>query len=263
MTRHHADIAGRRLSWLQAGQGHPIVLLHAFPLHAEMWQPQLDTVPHGWTLIAPDLRGFGQSRGPAATSMDDHADDVLALLRHLNIEQAVIGGLSMGGYITFALARLAPQRCRALVLADTRAEPDTDEGRAGRVKLQAGAREKGVVAVWDAMGPKLLGPTARASGPLAPRLRELALSNEPAGVIDGLEALKTRVDSRPTLPQITAPTLILVGRDDEVTPVASSETIQQGIPGATLTIIPDAGHLSSIEQPDAFNRALWAFVQAL
>lgn len=263
MTRHHADIAGRRLSWLQAGQGQPLVLLHPFPVHAGYWQPQLDAVPHGWTLIAPDLRGFGESRGPAATSVDDHAEDVLALLRHLNIEQAVVGGLSIGGYITFAIHRLAPQRCRALVLADTRAEPDTDEARAGREKLQADTRAQGVIAAWNVMGPKVLRPAARADAAFEARVRAIALSNDPAGVIDGLEALKTRPDSRPTLAQITAPTLIIVGDQDEVTPMAMAESMQKGIRTSTLTIVPNAGHFTSLEQPEAFNRALWPFVQAL
>src|SRR5215467_830442 len=103
MDRWQVEIAGRRLAWLQAGQGTPVVLLHAFPLTADMWEPQLEAVPHGWRLIAPDLRGLGSSSGPPAVSVDDHAEDVLALLRHLDIERAVIGGLSIGGYITFAL----------------------------------------------------------------------------------------------------------------------------------------------------------------
>jgi pimeloyl-ACP methyl ester carboxylesterase len=264
MTRHHADIAGQRLSWLQAGQGQPLVLLHAFPLQAAIWQPQLDTVPHGWTLIAPDLRGFGQSRGPAAArSVDDHASDVLALLRHLNIERAVIGGLSMGGYITFALARLAPQRCRALVLADTRAEADSDEMRANRVKSQEAARTQGTSGVWTPMEPKAVGPAARANGALLAHLRALALENEPAGVIDCLEALKTRPDSRPGLPLITCPSLVIVGEDDELTPPAVNEAIQREIPDARLVRIPRAGHMANLEQPEAFNRALWTFVQGL
>ena len=207
MTRHTVEIGGSRLSWLQSGQGHPLVLLHGFPLHAEMWQDLHDTTPHGWQLVTPDLRNFGGSSGRPALSVDDHADDVLALLRHLGHEQAVIGGLSMGGYVTLAIHRKAPQRCRALILADTRAEPDSPEARAGRVTAQMTAREKGPVAVLEGMLPKLLGPTASAAGVIGPRLRGLADANRAEGVVDALEALKTRPDSVPALGRITCPTL--------------------------------------------------------
>jgi 3-oxoadipate enol-lactonase len=259
LPRQHAEIAGRRFAWLQAGQGEPIIVLHAFPVHADMWQPQLDAVPHGWRLIAPDLRGFGESSGPPALSVDDHAEDVLALMRHLNIERAVIGGLSMGGYITFALYRRAAQRFRAMVLADTRPEADTEEARAGRVAMQQSVREKGAAAAADAMVPKLLGP--HSTSPVRDRVRELILSNGAPGIIDALEALKTRPDSTATLALITCPTLIIVGQDDAVTPVAVADAMRERIAAATKAVIPAAGHLSNVEQPQAFNAALWEFVQ--
>ncbi len=157
-TRHTVEMGGQTISWLQSGRGRTVILLHGFPLHAAMWEPLHATTPHGWTLITPDLRNFGESRGTPALSIDDHANDVLALLRHLGCEDAVIGGLSMGGYVTLAVHRLAPQRCRALILADTRAEPDTDEAKANRVRLQATGRERGPDAVLQAMLPKLVGP---------------------------------------------------------------------------------------------------------
>ncbi len=266
--RHHVEVGGRRLSWLQAGQGEPVVLLHAFPLSADMWQPQLDMVPHGWCLIAPDLRGLGESAGSPAQSVDDHAEDVLALLRHLDIERAVIGGLSLGGYITFALYRRAAQRFRAVVLADTRAEPDNAEGRAGREQMQASVRAKGAIAAAEAMLPKLVRPRTMPDPALAPErdlIRNLMLRNSPAGIIDALETLKTRPDSLPTLDLITAPTLIIVGDQDQATPPAMSETLREHIRGAPVTkvIIPDAGHMSNIEQPKAFNTALWSFLGTL
>ncbi len=275
MTRQHAEIAGRRIAWLQAGQGQPVVLLHAFPLNADMWQPQLDAVPHGIRLIAPDLRNLGpgssadagessgESSGPPARSVDDHAEDVLALLRHLNIERAVIGGLSMGGYITFAVYRRAAQRFRAMVLADTHADADTDEARAARVVMQHNVREKGAAAAADAMIPKLLTPqSAAAASPIGHRVREIILRNSADGIIDAIEALKTRPDSTPTLSHITCPTLLIVGQEDTVTPVAVADAMRERIGGAvTQAVIPAAGHLASVEQPQAFNAALWDFVQ--
>jgi 3-oxoadipate enol-lactonase len=265
MTRHSAEIAGRRTTWFQSGQGRPVVLLHGFPLSAEMWRPQLEAVPHGWMLVAPDFPGFGpgarDARGVpgAASSVDDLADAVLALLRHLGIEQAAIGGLSMGGYITFALYRKAPQRFRAMILADTRSEADSPEARAARESLQTAVRAHGTTAAVEAMLPKLLGAEALA-GPVGAKTREIALENDPETIVAALDALKSRPDSTPILPTITCPTLVIVGRDDQLTPVALSEAMARQIPQATLTIIPDAAHLSSMEQPKAFGAALWSFL---
>ena len=258
------------MSWLQAGQGRPVILVHGFPLTAEMWRPQLDDVPHGWMLIAPDLPGFGESvPDPArpdaaapATSMDDYADAVLAVMRHLNIEQAAIGGLSMGGYVTFAIHRKAAQRFGAMLLADTRAEADTPEGRAGREKMQAAVRADGPQAAADAMMAKLIGP--RASDPARVAVvRDLILRNQPNGIIAALEGLKSRPDSTPQLAQITCPTLVIVGDQDELTPVPLSEGMARQVRHAELVVIPAAAHLANVEEPQAFNRALWAFLGRL
>jgi pimeloyl-ACP methyl ester carboxylesterase len=261
MTRHTVEMGGQTISWLQSGRGRTLILLHGFPLHAAMWDALHATTPHGWTLITPDLRNFGESRGTPAVSVDDHAGDVLALLRHLGCEDAVIGGLSMGGYITLAVHRIAPQRCRGLILADTKAEPDTDEGKANRVRLQATARERGPDAVLQAMLPKLIGPTAQAAGHVRTQLETIARGNRAEGVVDGLEALKTRPDAQPGLATITCPTLVMVGADDALTPPSASEALRDGIAGAQLVVIPDAGHLSSLEQPVAFALALWGFLR--
>jgi pimeloyl-ACP methyl ester carboxylesterase len=192
----------------------------------------------------------------------------LALLRHLNVEKAVIGGLSIGGYITFAVYRHAAQRFRALVLADTRAEPDTPEARAGREQMQAAVREKGPTAAADAMMPKLLRPSALTDPSAAPErdtLRGLMLSNTPQGIIDALETLKTRPDSAPTLSLINVPTLIVVGEEDQATPPPLSEAMRVNIRTAPVTkvVIPNAGHMSNLEQPAAFNAALWSFLRSL
>lgn len=263
MTRHTIEVAGRTLSWLESGAGLPIVLLHAFPLNAEMWEPQHAAGLPGWRLITPDLRGFGRSSGPPATSVDDHVDDVLALLRNLGIERAVVGGLSMGGYITFAIYRRAEPRVRALVLADTRAEADTEQARANRLAMQETARDRGAAAVAETMAPKLLGPAARSAPDVEARVRSLILTARPAAIIDAVEVLKTRPDSTATLATITCPTLLIVGADDELTPVSAAETMQRGIAGSTLTVIPSSGHLSNLEQPDAFHQALQSFLATL
>jgi 3-oxoadipate enol-lactonase len=260
-TRHTVEMGGQTISWQQSGRGRTLVLLHGFPLHSGMWAPLHETTPHGWTLVTPDLRNFGESTGTPALSVDDHASDVLALLRHLGCEDAVIGGLSMGGYVALALHRMAPQRCRSLVLADTTAAPDSDEARANRVRLQAVARERGAGAVLEDMLPKLVGPAATAAGDVPNRLRDLARINRSEGVVDALEVLKTRPDARPGLAAVQCPTLILVGADDALTPPSAAETIRDGIAGSSLVIIPDAGHMSNLEQPVAFALALWSFLR--
>jgi 3-oxoadipate enol-lactonase len=260
-TRHTVEMGGQTISWQQSGRGRTMVLLHGFPLHSGMWAGLHETTPHGWLLVTPDLRNFGESAGTPALSVDDHASDVLALLRHLGCEDAVIGGLSMGGYVAMAVHRMAPQRCRALVLADTTAAADTEEGRANRVRLQALARERGAAAVLEDMLPKLVGPSAAAAGAVPQQLRDLARVNRSEGVVDALEALKTRPDARPGLAAVKCPTLVVVGADDALTPPSAAETIRDAVDGASLVVVPDAGHMSNLEQPVAFALALWSFLR--
>jgi pimeloyl-ACP methyl ester carboxylesterase len=240
-----------------------LVLLHGFPLNARMWEPQLSMSTYGWRVIAPHLRGFDDAAGrdPATSSIDDYAGDVIDLLDALKIEDAVIGGLSMGGYVAFALYRHAPQYFRGLVLADTRSEPDTPEGVEARKKMRALAVEKGAAAIAAEMMPKLLGETTRRERPqVEARVRELILSNSTTGIVGGVTALMTRPDSTPLLRSIHFPTLILVGAEDSITPPAMAEAMARQIGGAELVTIPQAGHMSNLEAPDAFSAALARFL---
>jgi 3-oxoadipate enol-lactonase len=240
-----------------------LVLIHGFPLSARMWEPQLPLAERGWRIIAPQLRGFdGAPSSSAATSMEDYAGDIIDLLDGLHVEQAVIGGLSMGGYITFALFRHVPQYFRAMVLADTRAQADPPQALEGRTKMLAALKEHGVAVVADEMLPKLVsGNTLTSQAEVVETLRAMILRN-PVDVVTGaIVALMTRPDSLPLLPTIRCPTLIVVGDQDAITPPAMSEEMQRSIPGAELVVIPDAGHMSNMEQPDAFNRALARFLE--
>jgi pimeloyl-ACP methyl ester carboxylesterase len=150
-----------------------------------------------------------------------------------------------------------------MVLADTRAEADSDEAREGRFALAAAVRERGPAAAADAVVPKLLGPRAGADPATVRRVRELILENGAGGIADALAALRTRPDSTALLPTIRCPTLVLVGEADQLTPVAMADTLAQGIAGAALVRIPDAGHLSNLESPDLFAASLWRFVRGL
>lgn len=268
MPYRSVDLPGRRLAYLEAGAGAAVLFVHAFPLTAEMWRAQLDALPPGWRGLAPDLRGLGRSPlspgGPAASSMDDHADDLDGLLGALGIDSAVVVGLSMGGYVAFALCRRALHRVRALVLADTRAEPDTDEARAKRDSVKHVAREQGAAAVADAMVPQLLGSSTQKNRPqLVEHVRAMVGGNSADGIIDALECLETRPDSRPLLPTLTCPTLIIVGDEDTVTPPAMSRDMACAIRGSAVHIIAGAGHLSNLEQPEPFGRSLSQFLRRL
>jgi len=246
-----------------------LVLLHAFPVNAGMWVPQFAAAADaGWHVIAPHLRGFGNSHEPEAGStksdtvtMDDYAGDIVDLLDALHIPDAVVAGLSLGGYVAFAMLRHAPRYVRAVVLADTRPQADSAEGVQGRKRMIALATERGVSAIADEMIPKLLGETTRRERPaVVATVRALALENDVNAITGALHAMMTRPDSTELLSSIHVPALVIVGDEDGVTPPTVATEMQRGIPGAQLTTIPRAGHLSNLEDSDAFNAALAAFL---
>jgi len=250
------------VAWLDAGSGWPVVLLHGFPFHAEMWRPQLEAVPQGWRFIAPDFRGFGRTpfHPPAegSVTMDTYAADVGALMDALKIEEAVIGGLSMGGYVAFAMFRQEPARFTSMLLADTKAPGDTAEGRAGRVRLREILAQQGTPAIADQMLPKLLSTDAPRN--VVAGVRGMIEASAPAAFDAAIEALMKRPDSTPDLPRITCAALIVVGDRDVITPVSESEAMRLAIPRSQLAVIPGAGHVSNLEQPAAFSRVLADFL---
>lgn len=262
--------AGRTTGYLDVeGAGpvrHALVLLHAFPLAAEMWRAQLEAVPAGWRVVAPDLRGFGASSPDAPTgtvSIDDYAHDVLALLDHLELHRVVVGGNSMGGYAAFGLLRHAPERVKGLVLSDTRAEPDTDEARASRAAMIETLASGGLPAVWEGMQAGLVGATTRGLRPeVVERVRRLVLAQHPEGVRRAIERLASRPDSTPLLGAIGCPTLVIVGEEDQITGVDVARRLRDLIPSAEMAIIRRSGHLPAIEQPHEFNALLARFLAA-
>ena len=238
-----------------------LVLIHAFPLNARMWEPQSVLADAGWRIIAPQLRGMDGVDDPPAAGIDEYAADVIDLLDALQIEEAVVGGLSMGGYVTFALLRLAQRYVRGIVLADTRPQGDSAAGVQARTQLLTRLREKGTSAIADQLVPTLLSEeTLRDRPEVADRVRGLILSNSEAAIATATRALMSRTDATPLLSTIRCPTLILVGEHDELTPPSVSRAMQEAIPGSELAIIPRAGHLSNIEQPEVFNAALARFL---
>jgi len=248
-----------------------LILLHAFPLNAYMWERQLALASHGWRILAPHYRGIedprsptrepGRGGGPLATTVDDQAADVIDLLDSLPIEDAVIGGLSMGGYVAFALFRRAPTYFRGLVLADTRSQADTPEGREGRIKMLDLVHGRGPEAIANEMLPKLLGATTHATRPaIVAEVRSMILSNTSEWIASAIRVLMSRPDSTPVLTSIRVPTLIVVGDEDVLTPVSAAEDMHSRIAGSDLVRIPAAGHLPNLEQPEAFDAALARFL---
>jgi 3-oxoadipate enol-lactonase len=192
------------------------------------------------------------------------ADDAVAILDHVGLPSATVCGLSMGGYAAFALVRRHPERLRALVLADTRSGADSPEAKATRAAQAERVRRDGGASIADAVLPKLLGATSHRDRPeLVARVRQAIEANPPQGIADALAGLAARADSTPTLREIRVPTLVMVGEEDAITPRAEAEALHRGIAGSRLAIVPQAGHLSNMENPGEFNRQLRSFLADL
>jgi 3-oxoadipate enol-lactonase len=243
-------------AWLEydeAGSGRPVVLVHA-GLRADC------------RLLLPDLRGFGgSSPAPEPPSVEGMADDVAVWLDALRVDQPVVlGGLSMGGYVALAFARKYPARLHGLILADTRAEADSAEAKANRDKMIALAQSRPARDVIEQMLPKALAPETLSGKPeVVEEVRRIASAQRPEGIVAALRALRDRPDASGSLAAVRAPTLVLVGSEDVLTPPALAEKLAAGIPGARLEKIAGAGHLSNLEQPDAFNTAVRSFLRTV
>jgi 3-oxoadipate enol-lactonase len=250
---------------LEAGAGDPIVLLHPFPLDANYWAPQLAAPPDGWRLLAPDARSFGtQGEGDApAAGMDDYARDVLAMLDARRIERAVVCGVSMGGYVAFAMLRLAPARVRALVLANTRMDADPPEGIAKRRQMLELIAREGSAGVAREMPPLLGATTERDRPDLKARLRAAIDAAPAAGLEAAVRAMMARPDSTATAAAFDRPAQIVSGAEDALTPPSLQEAMHAVMPSSQLDVIPGAGHLASLERPDRFNPLLQRFLHSL
>jgi pimeloyl-ACP methyl ester carboxylesterase len=258
-------VSGRTVAYDDAGAGQPLVLVHGFPLSREMWKPQVDALQSEYRVLAPDLPGFGGT-APLSDppSMDGMTDVVANFLDAVNVREPVaLGGLSMGGYVALAFARRYPDRLRALILADTRSEPDDETGKANRDKMIAYAKEHTATGVIEQMMPKMVsGETQTRRPEVVAEVRRIAGMQSVGGIIAALMAMRDRPDAAPGLAPITVPTLVLVGADDALTPPAMSQNLAGRIPGARLVSIPGAGHLSNMEKPADFTAAVADFLRA-
>lgn len=258
------------LAYIDRGAGMPVLLVHGFPLDHTMWAAQIDALTERCRVIAPDLRGFGQSplgkADPArGISMEEYADDLVELLDALAIhEPIVLVGFSMGGYIAWPFVRTYASRLKALVQCDTKAVADTDEARAVRLKMAEHVSEWGSARVAEIMGPKLhaKGACDKKQAVVA-AVRRVVERTSPAAIAAAQRGMAARPDMTSLLPTIRVPALVLVGAEDAISPPKEMQSVAAAIPNAEFVEIPDAGHMTTMENPAAVNAALLNFVQGV
>lgn len=242
--------------------GTPVVFIHGFPLTGEMWRHAAAALSGTCRCIVPDLRGHGASDASDRATMPMFADDLVTILERLGEKRpAVLVGLSMGGIIAMEFFRRRRERVRALVLCNTRALPETEEGRAGRERLACDVLARGSIAAADQMIDRLLAPGAEPA--LREHWRSVMASNSAVGVAAASRGLADRADSRPTLPTIDVPTLVVAGQHDVITPVDLMHAMASEIPGSRFEVVRGAGHLTPVEAPETFSRLLTGWVRDL
>jgi pimeloyl-ACP methyl ester carboxylesterase len=248
---------------VEEGSGLPLVLVHGFPLDHSMWKYQVAALAQHCRVIAPDLRGFGATTAtPGTATMELMADDLAALLDELGVQEPILFcGLSMGGYIGWQFARKYESRLKALVACDTRAIADSAEQAASRHALAERVLGEGPAPVAEAMLPKLFaGDTQERRPDLVRETKKVILGNQPQGIAAALRGLAERPDVTEMLPQIEVPTLVIVGEHDVISTPEEMQGIAEAIPNAAWVVVPQAGHLSPLENPDVFNEALAQYI---
>jgi pimeloyl-ACP methyl ester carboxylesterase len=259
------DIADLSVHYEESGMGVPVILLHGHPLDATMWLPQLQAHFPGHRLIAPDLRNFGTTTSPhPPANFAVYASDVLALADALSLSQFIVAGLSMGGHVAMEIAAIAPHRLFGLILADTYAPLDNAQKKSGRLALADRIDAEGIHGYAAEALPKLLSPTTLAQNPqLASDVLQMMHRQPAAGASAALRVRADHRDYMPILSAIDIPTLIVVGSEDQFTPIADAVLMHQTIPHSTLIVIEGSGHMSNLEQPNTFNDALQKFLDTL
>lgn len=248
------------LAYEERGSGPVLLFIHGFPFDRTMWIPQLAGLAKVRTCVAADLRGHGMSivEPVSDLAMDLFADDVAKTLDAIGAEKADICGLSMGGYVAFAMWRRHPDRVRSLILVDTKAEADGDEAKAGREKTAELVAREGMEALHAQLAPKLVGSVP--SQEVLDKLRRMFLDTPPETAAADSLAMRDRADSTGDLATITVPALWLHGEEDQLMPIEGARASAAKIPGARLVAIPKGGHVSPMENPDAVNDAIREFL---
>lgn len=254
------------LSYDDVGVGSiPIIFLHGYPFNKTMWQVQFDFLKSSYRLIACDIRGFGKSKDEeSALSINLFSDDLIEFMDKLNIDKAIICGLSMGGFIALNAMKRFPSRFEALILCDTQCIADTPEVKEKRYKTIDEIAFNGVTNFNEGFVKSVFHKDSLSNKKeLVEKLRGDVFSNSEHIITMGLTALAERSETCSTLNKITVPTLIICGKEDEVTPLAQSEFMNTAIKGSILKVIDKAGHVSNLEEPDEFNKYLLDFLTSL
>lgn len=250
----------------ERGSGVPLIFIHGYPLNRKMWQPQLSALSDIARVITPDLRGHGGSDAvPGMNTMDDMAKDIKELIENLDIKEPVIlGGLSMGGYISFAFYRNYPELVKGMILAATRATADNIDTKVNREEAAAIAQERGTEAIIEMQLPKMLAPSTLKTRPEIVELaRDIMLETPVQAIVGDLRGMLNRQDSIPTLKTIDCPVLILHGAEDQLIPLDEINLMQEAIRNARSKTILEAGHLLNLEQPEMFNLAVREFISSV
>lgn len=242
----------------------PILFLHAFPLNRHMWRYQLDGLSYEYRIIAPDLPGFGQSPLLKETpTIEAYSKSIINLMDRLEIQKAVFGGCSMGGYILFQIYKEYQDRVAGFIFCDTKAAADTEEARQNRFNMIKDAQENGLRPLMESMGPKLVCPaTKETKKELYENLKETILSHPVEGIAHSQEAMANRQDYHEIAKTISVPSLLVFGNEDVFTPPEMGRMLHSCIPNSTLEIINHAGHLSPLEQPAIVNEKILQFLAA-
>ena len=261
-----ADINGSTLAYSDRGNGLALVLIHGFPLCRKMWRPQAEALSKaGCRVITPDLRGFGESRLSSGTvSMDVYADDIVALLDHLGVDKAAVGGMSMGGYVLLNLLERYPERVAAPIFITTRVGGDDDAGKARRTALAEACRDQGILPVAEAFRTILFAPETLTDNPeLVEEVFGWIDATDPRGAAAGLIAMRDRKDYIALLGSFSQPALVIGADLDQAAPVENSRLIAERLPEAELCILHGGGHMVNLEQPEGFNEAILEFLAGL
>jgi len=262
-TDLNTDIDNMKLSYSYAGEGTiPIIFLHGFPFDKTMWKEQIDYFKKGACVISLDLRGFGKSQDQSSgLSIDIFANDLVLFMNEFEIEKAVVCGLSMGGYVALNAVKKFPERFEALILCDTQCKADSEEGRMKRYETIEQIKLNGTADFNENFIKSVFHPDSFANHPeVVENLRKTVESNSKEIIMEGLSALANRAETCSSLADIKIPTLIVCGNEDMLTPVSQSEYMHKKIKGSVLKIIENAGHVSNLEQPEAFNLLLKEFL---
>lgn len=263
MALSQVQVTDGHLHVLDEGTGPPLLFVHGFPLDHRMWKHQIEEFSQSYRVIAPDLRGFGNSSSvanDATLTMRHFADDLAEMLSVLKVEEPVcLIGLSMGGYVAFQFREHHRSQLESLVLCDTRSIADSDEVRENRFKTAQAVLGSGSKPLAETMSSKLFAPGVTET--VLEEVRSMIMESSPSGIAAASRGMAERPDVTDRLPEIDVPTLVLVGEHDSISSPAEMREIADQIPGAEYVVIPDAGHMSPMENYDAFNRSLATFLE--